>query len=63
MDWSEFLEITKEDSGRGWWYNLQRYVFKAWMGGLMFGLGHFLAYKLLNIQFFSSLIPYAKKKQ
>ena len=62
MEWEEFLKANRKDT-KGFMDFLKKWVFNAFMSGLFFGIGHFIAYQILEIPNFKKLRAYIPKKK
>jgi hypothetical protein len=61
MDLDDYRKSTQSEEG-GWKNFFINYIRNPLLFGFMFGVGHFLAFLLLEQEYFKILRPFAKKK-
>ena len=60
MDWHDFIE--KKNETKTWKDYITNFILTPFAYGLAFGLGHFIAFLILEQNIFVKLRPYARIK-
>lgn len=58
MDWHDFIE--KKNETKTWKDYIKNYIFTPFLYGFAFGIGHFIAFLILEQNIFKNLRQYAK---